>query len=79
MDSVSKIALGFIVGVAFGTLLGVLTAPHKGTITRRKIVRAGTDIVDDLKDKLDDSVDEMKGLYKSTKKEAEDLVGKIKK
>jgi len=79
MDSVSKIALGFIVGVAFGTLLGVLTAPHKGTITRRKIVRAGTDIVDDVRDKLDDSIDEVKGLYKSTIKEAEDLVGKIKK
>jgi gas vesicle protein len=78
MDSLTKVVFGFIIGVSVGTLLGVLYAPHKGDVTRRKIVRAGTDLTDDLKDKFSDSVDDLKDAYNASKKDAKNWVKKVK-
>jgi gas vesicle protein len=78
MDSLTKVVVGFIVGISVGTLLGVLYAPQRGDVTRRKIVRAGTDLTDDLKDKFSDSVDELKDVYKASKKDAKNWVKKVK-
>lgn len=62
---------GLIVGVAAGTLTGILIAPNKGSRTRKKIARQVKNStqevsdtigekVDDVKDKLNDVVDEMR-------------------
>ena len=37
--STGKVLLGVLAGAAAGALLGVLLAPHKGSVTRKKIVR----------------------------------------
>ncbi len=79
MDSTTKVLLGFVAGLSIGTALGIMYAPQKGSTTRRKIARRGTDIVDDFRDKLDDSVDEIKERYEATKKDAIDWVSKVKK
>ncbi len=79
MDSTVKVLLGFITGVSVGILLGVLYAPQKGSTTRKKIAKKSTDIVDDFKDMLDESVDEIKGRYETTKKDAKEWMDKVKK
>lgn len=79
MDSGVKTLIGFITGVSVGAALGILYAPQKGTTTRKRIARRSGDIVDDVKDMMDDSVDEIKNRYESVKKDAKDWADKVKK
>lgn len=52
-----KLIAGLLIGAAAGAILGVLFAPDKGTETRRKISKKGTDVADGLKEKFNDFVD----------------------
>lgn len=63
-----KFLNGLLMGVAIGTLAGVLLAPDKGSNTRKKLRRQS----DDLKEKLNNMVDDMTEKY-------EDVMGKPKK
>jgi gas vesicle protein len=83
MDT-GKVVISVLAGVAVGALLGVLFAPDKGSETRKKIMRRGSDSVDDLNDKFDELVsnlsekfdaarDEANELYEKGKRKAEDL------
>ena len=49
--------MGVVAGAATGTLLGVLFAPHKGSVTRRKISRTTGNYADGLKEKFGELVD----------------------
>jgi len=49
-----KILMGVLAGIAVGALLGVLLAPDKGSVTRKKIIQKGEDVVDSVKDKYHD-------------------------
>jgi len=55
--SSGKVMLGLLAGVAAGALLGVLFAPHKGVVTRRRIVRKADDYADALKEKFNEYMD----------------------
>jgi gas vesicle protein len=46
--SIQKILIGTLAGLAAGLAIGFLTAPDKGTETRRKI----TDSADDIKNRI---------------------------
>ena len=52
-----------LIGAAIGAIVGVLFAPNKGSITRRKLHRKGNQIKDkinDLKDAINEKIDTLK-------------------
>jgi gas vesicle protein len=52
-----KAILAVVAGIAAGAALGILFAPDKGVYTRKKIVRKGEDLVDELGDTLERKYD----------------------
>ncbi|HTC00932.1 MAG TPA: YtxH domain-containing protein [Ferruginibacter sp.] len=52
-----KVIAGILIGAAAGAALGLLFAPYKGSKTRRKLMGAGADLKDAIKDKIDDLVE----------------------
>lgn len=66
--STGKFLNGLLMGIAVGALAGVLLAPDKGLNTRKKLRRQS----DDLKEKLNNMVDDMTERY-------EEVIGKPKK
>ncbi|MEP7109316.1 MAG: YtxH domain-containing protein [Ferruginibacter sp.] len=59
MTTVKKL----LVGVAVGAILGILYAPDKGSVTRRKLSRKGNNLrekFNDLRDAINDKIDSLK-------------------
>lgn len=52
-----KVLLGALAGVAVGVVIGVLFAPEKGSVTRKKVTKKSEDYADILKTKFDEFVD----------------------
>jgi gas vesicle protein len=77
--SSGKVLLGVVAGAAAGAILGMLIAPAKGSATRKRIVRTGSDYSEDAKDKLNEYVDAVTEEYDTVKEGAKDLVDKGKK
>jgi gas vesicle protein len=66
-----KMVIGIVAGLATGLLAGVLFAPEKGVRTRRKILRAGVDLTDDIRDKVENALDAVQEKYDMAIKNAE--------
>jgi gas vesicle protein len=75
-----KVVLGVLAGAAVGALMGVLFAPHKGTITRKKISRNTGYLADQVKGKFGDFVDNITEEFAKVKEDvlefAEEKMGK---
>jgi gas vesicle protein len=69
-----KTAVGVLLGVGVGALLGVLFAPAKGTKTRKRIMDKGQDYADELKGKFDDLYQDVSDKYDSFLEEAKSVV-----
>lgn len=63
----SSFGIGLLVGTAIGLTLGVLYAPHRGTVTRELI-----------KEKVEDAKVKAEEIVEKAKKEAEEIVEKAK-
>jgi gas vesicle protein len=64
-----KLAAGIFIAAAAGAVLGLLFAPDKGSETRKKISKKGSDLKDMFRSKIDDLVDDMADQYEAVKAE----------
>ncbi len=76
--SKGKLLLGVLAGVAAGALLGILMAPDKGSETRKKFTKKGTDFAEDLEGKFEDFMSSVTEEFEKLKKEGKDFVQKEK-
>jgi gas vesicle protein len=76
--SSGKILLGVVVAAAVGAVFGMLYAPAKGSATRKRIARKGTDYAEDVKEKLNEYTDVITEEYDTLKEGGMDLVNKGK-
>ncbi len=68
MKNTSKVAIfSLIAGAAIGAICGILFAPDKGSVTRKK-----------LKDKAEDIGEDLSEKYNTLKKEVKNMKDKIK-
>ena len=73
-----KIVLGAAIAVATGVALGVLFAPERGSVTRKKISKQGSRYLDDLKNSANEYVDTLEEKYDDVVETAVDITGKVK-
>ena len=67
--SSGKVLLGVLAGVAAGALLGILFAPDKGSVTRKKISKKGEDFAEGLKEKFDEFLDSVTEKFEEVREE----------
>lgn len=68
--STGKVLLGVVAGAAAGALVGVLFAPHKGSVTRKKMSRTTGNYADGLKEKFGEMVDSLTEKFEIVKEDA---------
>lgn len=67
-----KVLLSVLAGAAAGALVGILFAPHRGTVTRKKIARQSGAYADSVKEKLSEIVDSITEKLEKVKGEVTD-------
>ncbi|MDR1698529.1 MAG: YtxH domain-containing protein [Prevotellaceae bacterium] len=74
MSNVGKDLLILVGGVAVGAALGILFAPAKGTVTRRKIARTTRDFKDSIVDKLEELVESTEEIVDEFRESAAEFI-----
>jgi len=73
-----KIILGLLAGVAAGAALGILLAPNKGSITRKRITDMADDLSSDIKENVSESIKTFTDQFENAEVDAKGLVNKGK-
>lgn len=68
--SSGKVLLGVLAGVAIGATLGILFAPDKGSVTRKKISDKSDDYADELNKKFNEFIESIKKQFEAASEAA---------
>ena len=68
--STKNVLVGIFAGFATGAIVGVLLAPAKGSITRKRIAQKAVNHADDVKERFNEYVDAISEKYASIKGDA---------
>jgi gas vesicle protein len=71
--SSGKVLLGVLAGVAIGALAGILFAPDKGAVTRKKITKKSDEYADALREKFDEFLDTLSEKFEEVKEGVNDF------
>jgi gas vesicle protein len=71
-----KVALGLLAGTAIGALMGILFAPEKGSVTRKKISCKCNDMANEVGGKINSMADTINNTIDEAKSTSENLVAK---
>lgn len=74
-NNTGKVIGAIVLGAAIGGILGILFAPDKGSETRKKISKKGSDFTDAVKDKFDAIAEKFRKEVEEVKEQAADLAG----
>jgi gas vesicle protein len=69
-----KVLLGLLAGIAVGAMLGILFAPEKGSVTRKKVSKKGEDYAEALKEKFNEFLDSISERIENVKEEVPDVI-----
>jgi gas vesicle protein len=69
----NKVVLGVISGVAIGALAGILFAPAKGSKTRKRIMKKGSNYTKELKNKFEDIYHNVAAKYDNVVEQAKEF------
>ena len=81
MTSTSKVLLGILGAAAAGVVIGLLTAPDKGSETRNRLAKKANDLgksVGNLFSKANGELEELKGKARRAKSAAQDHVDSLR-
>ena len=71
--SSGKVLLSLLAGVAAGALLGILFAPEKGSVTRKKMSKKAEEFGDGLKEKFNEFVDDITEKFGEVREDISDF------
>ena len=71
--SSGKVLLSLLAGVAAGALVGILFAPEKGSVTRKKISKKAEKYGDELKEKFNEFVDDITEKFGEVREDISDF------
>lgn len=76
--SAGKVFLGFMIAISAGAVLGVLFAPDKGVITRKKLSKQGTRYMDAAKKAASDAAETIEETLETVGETAAGITDKVK-
>ncbi|MCX6293931.1 MAG: YtxH domain-containing protein [Sphingobacteriales bacterium] len=77
MEKNNKVLISLGIGLAVGTVLGILFAPNKGEDTRKKIKDTGTKLSDDLTKSVTKIKESVQGFRNNVKEKVDGVTGSV--